>query len=187
MSVYKLFPATAPCWYLVLPVSGLADMTGSTTLSANSTFNLNAGATPGCEGDIAWDGDSSLSPSGAATLYSVPGAGGSAEFDTLTLAVLQTLSYSSTNIPNAAVNDVVAVKTNAGSYAKVVVTAISGTSITLQYDTYGVTAGAPVILNVMNNYSYSTVSQGSLFVIGGCGLANPVRRPSCRTPPKACP
>ena len=174
MSIYKLFPAVASALLaLALPVSGLADMAGTITLSANSTYNLNAGSTPGCAGDIFWGG-TSLSPSGAATLYSIPGAGGAAEFDSLTLASLQGLSYGIFGISNVAVNDVFAVKTGAGSYSKVLVTAVNGTSITLQYDTYGVTAGAPVLLNVMNNYSYSSVvAQGSIFVIVGCGLATP--------------
>ena len=174
MSMRKLFPATAiVILAFAIPVSALADMTDTVTLAANSTFNLNAGATPGCEGDIYWSG-TSISPSGAAALYSVPGAGGTGEFNTLTLTALQALAYAMTSIQNVAVNDVFAAKTSAGSYAKVLVTAIQGTSITLQYDTYGVTAGAPVVLNVMNNYSYSSlVAQGSVFVIYGCGLANP--------------
>ncbi|MGC9945406.1 MAG: hypothetical protein ABSF64_03325 [Bryobacteraceae bacterium] len=176
--MYQLVPATASVILaLLLPVSALADMTGTTTLSANSAYNLNAGATPGCAGDIFWSG-TSLAPDGTATLYSVPGAGGSAEFDTLTLATLQSLSYGVTGINNVAVNDVFAVKTTAGSYSKVLVTgmvtSLDGTSIALQYDTYGVTAGAPVVLRVMNNYSYANViAQGSLFAIVGCGLATP--------------
>jgi uncharacterized protein (TIGR03437 family) len=174
MSMQKLFTATAGAMLaLVLPVSALADLTGTTTLSAISFFNLNAGDTPGCLGDLFWDG-TSLSTYATSALYNVPGNGGSTEFDSLTLAILKTLSYEYfINIPNVAVNDVFVVLTNAGSYAKVLVTAINGTSITLQYDTYGVTAGAPVIVDVMNNYSYETVSPGSLFVIRGCGLASP--------------
>ena len=157
---------------LGLPVSALSDMTGTTTLPANSTYSLDAGATPGCTADIGWNG-TSIDPGGTATLYLVPGAGGSTEFDSLTLAILKTVSYTPIGITNVAVNDVFAVKTNAGNYAKVLVTAINGTSVTLRFDTFGVTAGAPVIYKVMNNYSYSSVARGSLFVIAGCGLATP--------------
>ena len=174
MSMPKLLPAIASvALALVFPCSASADLTGTVTLSTNSTFNLNAGATPGCAGDIVWAGSYYLGPSGAATMFVVPGAGGSAEFASLTLADLQSLTYAQTGISNPVVNDVFAVKTNAGSYAKVIVTAIAGTSITVQYLTYGATAGAPVILNVFNNYGYGGISDGSLFVIRGCGLATP--------------
>lgn len=170
MSMYKLFPAGA-ILALAFPLSLLADLTGSTTLPANSTFNLNAGDTPGCAGDIVWAGGY-LGPQGSAGMFVVPGTGGSVEFQSLTLSALQPLAYGQTGISSPAVNDVFAVKTNAGSYAKVLVTALTGTSITLQYQTYGVTAGAPVVLQALNNYSYSnTIAQGSLFVITGCGLA----------------
>jgi hypothetical protein len=182
----KLFPAIASAILtLVVPVSALADLTGTTTLPSNGTFNLNAGTTTGCEGDIAV-GRSYTDPNavtatgiylarvGAAKLYSVPGAGGVEEFNSLTLPILQTLTYGVTGIDNAAVDDVFAVYTNAGSYAKVLVTAVSATSITLQYDTFGVSAGQPAVFQAMNNYSYSSsVAQGSLFVITGCGMATP--------------
>jgi uncharacterized protein (TIGR03437 family) len=157
---------------LLLPMSGLADMTGTTTLSSNSGFNLDAGSTPGCTADIFWTG-TGIGTSGKAVLYAVPGAGGSGEYDSLTLAVLTTQSYQPMAISSVVVNDVFAVKTNAGSYAKVLVTAAGATSITLQYTTYGATAGAPVITQIANNYSYSNVAPGSLFVIFGCGLATP--------------
>jgi uncharacterized protein (TIGR03437 family) len=130
---------------------------------------LDAGATPGCTSDVTFTG-MQIGPSGTATLYAVPGAGGSAEYDSLTLTALQNQTYQMIPI-NIAVNDVFAVKTNAGDYAKVLVTATSSNSVSLQYTTYGATANAPVILSVMNNYSYSKVAPGSLFTIFGCGLA----------------
>ncbi len=46
-------------------------------------------------------------------------------------------------------------------------------SVTLQYLTYGVNAGTPVVTQVQNNFSYLGVSPGSLFLIVGCGLAAP--------------
>ena len=152
----------------LLPSPGLADMSGTVTLSTGSTFNLDAGSTPGCTPDIGLAGGQ-ISPSGAATLYLIPGSGG---YDSLTLANLKSLSYQHTPI-SPAVNTVFAVNTNGGNYAKVLITGASATSVTLQYTTYGATQGAPVILRAVNNYSYASVAPGSIFTIFGCGLATP--------------
>lgn len=172
MSRHGLFAFLAAALALLLPTSASADINGSTTLSADSGFNLDAGGTPGCTPDVFWAG-TAVTSSGKAAMYVVPGAGGSDEYDSLTLPVLAAQTYQPMAIPNVAVNDVFALRTNAGSYAKVLVTAISGTSIALQYTTYGATAGVPVITQIANNYSYGNVAQGSLFVIFGCGLATP--------------
>jgi uncharacterized protein (TIGR03437 family) len=134
-------------------------------------FNLDAGSTPGCTPDISWNG-TQVGPAGTAMVYAVAGAGGSAEYDSLTLPILQSLSYQLVPV-GVGVSSVFAVKTNTGDYAKVLVTAASSSSITLQYTTYGATAGAPVILKVVNNYSYSKIAPGTLFTILGCGLATP--------------
>ncbi len=198
MISHKSFPAIASVILaIVLPASALADLTGTATLSLNSSpissvnpslnsLSLNTGTTSGCVADVVLGQTISLSnggattsgtylgPSGAAKLYSVPGAGGVEEFNSLTPAILQALTYGTTGITNPVIDDVFVVITNAGSYAKVLVTASSATSVTLQYDTYGVTEGAPVLIGVMNNYSYSSsVAQGSLFMITGCGMAAP--------------
>jgi len=172
MSLSRRFLVSASVFLaLLFPVSGWADMTGTATLSTGSGFNLDAGATPGCTPDILWIG-SAIGPSGTAMVYAVPGAGGLAEYDSLTLASLQSFSYQSAPV-NVSVNPVLGVKTNAGDYAKLLVTASSAYSVTLQYTTYGATPNAPVILRVANNYSYSNVAPGSLFTIFGCGMASP--------------
>ena len=154
-----------------VPTPGFADITGIITLGSGNAFNLDAGSTPGCTPDIVFAGGQ-IGPSGAALLYAVPGAGGSAEYDSLTLADLQNQTYRPTSIA-IDLNTVFAVRTTAGDYAKVLVTASSSSSVTLQYTTYGPTAGAPVIQRTVNNYSYSKVAPGSLFTIFGCGLATP--------------
>jgi len=156
---------------LFLPLSGLADITGTMTLSNGSSINLDAGATPGCTADIQFTG-SQIAPSGAAMLYAVPGQGGSDAYAGLALSALQNEPYQTVAV-TASANTVFAVKTNAGDYAKVLITAASANSVTLQYMTYGATAGAPVILKAVNNYSYGEVAPGSLFTIFGCGLATP--------------
>ncbi len=159
-------------------------MTGTATLSnASNGLSLDAGATPGCSGDIDWTGNYIVLASPAphvAGIYGIPGAGGADEFNSLTEADLQGLTYSpgGTATP-AVVNGVFAVKTNGGHYAKVLVTAVGAdssgltNSVTLQYLTYGVSAGTPVVTQVQNNFSYLGVSPGSLFLIVGCGLAAP--------------
>lgn len=185
MSKSALFSLTAiAAMALAFPFSALSDMTGTVTLSnALNGYSLDAGATPGCTGDIVWAGNyiNLWSPAPhVAGIYSIPGAGGVDEFNSLTEAALQNLTYSppGTGAP-ATVNGVFAVKTNGGHYAKLLVTAV-GTdsygninSVTLQYLTYGVNAGTPVVTQVQNNFSYLGVSPGSLFIIVGCGLAAP--------------
>jgi len=157
----------------LLPTSAFADITGTVTLSTSSfTFNLDAGGTPGCTPDLAFAGGQ-IGPGGTALLYAIPGTGGSAEFDSLTLASLQSLTYQQAVSIPANANTVFAAKTTAGNYAKVLVTASTSNSVTLQYTTYGATAGAPVVLRAVNNYSYATVAPGSLFTIFGCGLTAP--------------
>ena len=178
----------------VFPFSAFADMSGTVTLQAGSTnnsYSFDAGATPGCAGDISYSYSSAtvlgvslggvISAWGTAAIYAVPGAGGSEEYSSLTEPILQQLAYTSTGITNVVADTVFAVYTNGGHYAKVLVTAVSSTSITLQFVTYEVTAGAPVILSVRNNYSAEGsgeglvwgIAPGTLFVVSGCGLAAP--------------
>ena len=57
------------------PLAALADMTGTTTLHANTALNLDTGATVSSGGDILWSG-SSLIPQGKATAFAIA-AGGS--------------------------------------------------------------------------------------------------------------
>ena len=94
--------------------------------------------------------------------------------------------YTQTPISGSAlaVNDVFAVYTNAGHYAEVLINAVSSTSITLQFTTFGATggaaAGAPVITKIQNNYSNIVaglpnygIAPSALFVVYGSGLADP--------------
>jgi len=159
---------------LAFPFPALPDMTG--TLALTTTVSLDAGATPGCAGDLSFGGNSIFltpSPTYSAGIYLIPGTGGVDEFNSLTAATLQNLAYAPSGSAPATVGTVFAVRTNGGHYAKVLVTAASSNSVTLQYTTYGVTAGTPVVIQVQNNYSYLGVAPGSLFIIVGCGLAAP--------------
>ncbi|MGD0870615.1 MAG: hypothetical protein ABSB88_13740 [Bryobacteraceae bacterium] len=168
---------------MALPIAALADVTGTPTLAANTALSLDTGATSSSGGDLLWSG-TSLTPQGNATAYNI-GPGGPSTYSLYTQQVLSALGslYSKSAIPasSLAVGDVFAVKTNGGNYAKLLVTAI-GTSISLQFDTFGASSGpaVPTITQILNNYGLvpagftnSGIAQGSLFIIKGSGLADP--------------
>jgi uncharacterized protein (TIGR03437 family) len=98
------------------------------------------------------------------------------------------LSSFSFEYSNAAVSEtslgvggILAVFTNGGNYAAILVTAQSGSSITFQYITFGsAAASGPTITAVVNNYGFipagfpnSGIALGTLFIISGTGLADP--------------
>ena len=182
-----VYPVTARAASSRDATQPVTEMTGTVTLSTSGgTFSFDAGATPGCPGDISVALSGTLlaiNVVGNATTYGVPGNGGSTEFDSLTEDILEQLTYTPGALFSSnPVNAVFAVHTNAGHYAKALVTAATGSSITVQYLTYEVTGGAPVILQVQSNYSsqgsvpyspFSGIAPGSLFVVSGCGFAAP--------------
>ena len=74
-------------------------------------------------------------------------------------------------------NAVAAYQTNGGNLGKFIVTAITGTSLTIQYTTY--ISVTPKITGVQNNYSLLVtglpnygIAPGSLFIIKGSSLAS---------------
>lgn len=167
---------------MALPVAALADLTGTPTLTANMTLNLDTGATSTSGGDIIWSG-SAMTPQANATAYNPPVALGASGFAALNQSTVMAFSsfFSKSAIPASglAVGDVFAVHTNGGNYAALLVTATSGTSISLQFVTYGVNSG-PTITAVENNYgavpagfSNSGIAQGALFFVVGTGMATP--------------
>jgi uncharacterized protein (TIGR03437 family) len=168
---------------LTLPIAALADLSQTKTLSAGTALNLETGATASSGGDILWSG-TSITPQGSATAVNL-GPLGSAGFAAMSQAALSYYpGYSNSPIAAStlAASDVFAVKNNAGHYAAVLVTAASGTSITLQFTTFGASSAAsgPTITQVLNNYGLipagfpnSGIAQGTLFIIKGSGLADP--------------
>src|SRR5580704_16405170 len=110
------------------PIAALADVTGTPTLSANTTLSLDTGATVTSGGDISWNG-TSITPQGSAVgIDATPLAGisGASGYSTVTSALITTLAASfggllsnSPITPN--VNDLLVVKTNGGNYAKILV------------------------------------------------------------------
>jgi len=165
------------------PVAIWADVSGTITLQNNTTLNLDTGATVTSGGDIQWNA-SSLIPQGKATAYAL-GTLGQIGFNTETEAVLKGLKIvaSAAPIPSSKlpVGELVAVYTNAGNVAKVLVTANSGDSISLQFNTFiAAVPTGPTITAVLNNSSLiptgfpnSGIAPSSLFVVKGSGLADP--------------
>jgi len=171
----------------VFPIAARADLSDTKTLTAAQSLNLDTGST--ASPDILWTGNS-LAPQGSAKAVILPGITGATAFGLLAQVQLQAFSVlaSSSAIPTGAltVGAIVAVFTNAGHPAKMMVTANSGGSITLQFTTYAATGGggggggAPTITQIVNNSSSILVgfpgygiAPSSLFAIKGSGLADP--------------
>ncbi len=168
---------------LALPAAALADLTGTKTLAANTSLNLDSGATASTGGDILWNG-SALTPQANAKAFDLGPLGSLDGLGKSTLDLIKSAA-SLAPIPSStlAVGEVIAVFTNGGNTAAVLVTANSGGSITLQFITFGVApgggGGGPSISKVLNNSSLipagfpnSGIAQGSLFQVLGSGLAD---------------
>ncbi len=171
------------------PIAALADTT--LTLLANNSLNLDTGAKVASGGDISWDG-TSLTPQGSATAIDVTSllGAGTPSYSTVTSSLISSLATSFGGLLNASpiaatANDLIIVKTNGGNYSKILVTAISGSSITLEFNTFGGSStgggGGPTISSLQNNYSYLQpglpsygIAPGSLFIIFGTGLSDKV-------------
>lgn len=175
---------------LTFPALSLADVSGTATLTASQTLNLDAGSTGTSGGDLLWNG-SALTPQGSATAGALPGLTGAAAYGALTSgqlaifgALLSTAAISSSSAGTGAI---LVVHTNGGNYAKLLVTSNSGGSIGLQYTTYGATSGGgggggggsngPSITDVQNaatnipsGLPNGAIAQGSLFVVKGSNL-----------------
>jgi uncharacterized protein (TIGR03437 family) len=169
---------------LAFPAAALADVTGTPTLSANSTLNLDTGVAGTSGGDISWDG-SKITPQAAATAIdftTFSSEGGSSFYNTLTSTLVSAFAGELSSGPiTPAAKDVILFKTNGGNFGKILVTSISGTSITLQFDTFGGSTKptGPNITGISNNYSGIAaglpnygIAPGSLFVIYGTDLAS---------------
>jgi uncharacterized protein (TIGR03437 family) len=168
---------TIVCLALAFPIAALADISGTPMLAANMALNLDTGATASSGADILWNGTNVTAQGNAtAVQISYSGATGFALYSQSDLELLQFYSKSPITV---IAGTAIAVKTNGGNWAKVLVTAKNGTSITLQFLTYESSSG-PHITQILNNYglippgfSNSWVAPGTLFIIKGSGLADP--------------
>ena len=171
---------------LVLPLSkpALADLSQTLTLSAGSSLNLDTGSViaPRTSGtpDILFDA-TGITRQGNATATNV----GVGAHNLHSVAVLTfTPGFSKRTIPlrELVLNDAFTVRTNGNRYSKLKVNAVSVTSITLEFVTYGVaatTSGARSITKILNNSSRTAtgfpntgVAPSSIFIVQGNALAD---------------
>ena len=174
---------------VALSVTAWADQSGNATLTASSSLNLETGDVSAAGGDILWNG-TSLTPQGRAGLYNL-GKYGSRVFKLIPARSAAAAPYSGAPIPAGALvaGEVFGVHTNGGHYAKVIVIAANGNSLSLQYRTFlaagsiaskpAAAGSAPVIAQLQNNYSFLQpgmpnygIAPGSLFLIFGTGMSS---------------
>ncbi len=177
----------------VFPAAALADLTQTATLSTSGPTNLSldTGATSSSGGDIQFSA-SGITPLGAAKAINI-GIQTAPGFAGITQLVVELYpGYSTATITTATLDTVVGstftdcfyVHTNGGNYAKVLVTASTGSTITLMFTTFGASSGGgssgpPTITAIRNNSSnifagfpnYG-IAPSSIFVIIGTGLAD---------------
>ena len=169
---------------IAFPFGAMANISGTPTLTAGMSLNLDTGATSSSGGDLLWSG-TTLTPQSKASAYDAGAILSASQFSSLTSTILSSLSALFNSSPiKPAVNDVIGAKTNGGNYAAILVTAISGTSITVQFITFtsSTAPSGPTVTGVLNNYSYtppgfsnSGIAPSTLFVITGSGLADPTK------------
>jgi uncharacterized protein (TIGR03437 family) len=171
---------------MVFPIAVLAQSSGTLALSSGQNVNLDTGTVVNTGGDLSWNG-SAFTPQGTATAANITTflGMGSATFNSLSQAELSALSFDYSNAAvtesSLGVGGILAVSTNGGNYAALLVTAQSGTSVTFQYMTFGSSApSGPTVTAVVNNYGFipagfpnSGIALGTLFIISGTGLADP--------------
>ncbi len=185
---------------LTFPVVALADVAGTPTLNSGSTLSLDTGTVATSGGDILFAGGS-VTTQGSATAADVADTPiadlyvGSSGYQTLVsqgstlittyAGLLASYLVSGTITPK--VNDILVVKTNGGNYSAVLVTAISSTSISLEFHTFEAasTSTGPTVTALANNYSNLSsglpnygIAPGSLFLIYGTDLTSAATVPS---------
>jgi uncharacterized protein (TIGR03437 family) len=166
----------------IFPIAALADLNQTTTLQSNSRLNLDTGAVPSSGGDLLWNG-LTITPQGNAKAFNLGDF--SSIFDSAPKAYYDSFKIVATSAPIAASllvpGDVFAAFTNGGNTAGVMVTAKSGSSITLRFITFiPVIPTGPTITAIQNNssriptgYPNYGIAPSSLFVVLGTGLADP--------------
>jgi len=165
-----------------------AAQSGSATLTAQLSLNLDTGIVSLTGGDILWN-RTALTPQGRAALYNL-GKLGSRVFKSIRARSAAAPAYSAAPIPASKLTagDIFGVHTNRGNYAKVIVTAAESGSLSLQYTTFvegnGSIAPRPAafgpllfITQIQNNYSFLVfgapnygIAPGSIFVVEGQNL-----------------
>jgi uncharacterized protein (TIGR03437 family) len=182
---------------LAIPIAAWADISGTATVNSGQNFNFDTGQVVSSGGDISFTG-SAITYVGSAKGGNLGALGfsGSSGYANVTPTILQALA----GLPGAATNtpilastitagtsngSVLALQTNGGNAAKYLVTAISSSSISFQYTTFGASGGGgggstPTLKDVQNNSSLtpngfpnSGVAPSTLIVVHGNNMANP--------------
>jgi uncharacterized protein (TIGR03437 family) len=178
---------------LLLPMAAWAQLTGTATVNAGQNFNFNTGNVVGSgAGDISFSGSAitfvGTAKGGNLAILDVTGTTG---YNGVSQTELQELGAGyasaapiSTNSLTAGTSNgsVLGILTNNGNYAKLLITALSASSISFQYTTYGVSAtgtSTPTVTNIQNNSSLipngfpnSGIAPSTLFVIHGSAMAS---------------
>lgn len=192
MNFWLPFPRSVLLLACLLPATAFADLTGTVTLAASATPNLNldTGATASAGGDVQFS-SSGIAPVGSATMIN-RGAILLDQFNILNLLEVELWpGYSTAPITLATLEtsalvgaDAFYVHTNGGHYSAVWVVSGNSSSITLMFITFGVAGGGssggpPAITAIRNNSSnifagfpnYG-ITPSSIFIIIGSGLAD---------------
>jgi uncharacterized protein (TIGR03437 family) len=159
-----------------LPLAALAD----------TTLNLDTGATGSSGGDIVFNPGKNISPLGKATLFDLAPSYPFANLDEPTVSMFSFLaSTDPISGSSLAPSEVFTVYTNGGNYGAVLLTAVSSGSVTLQYITWNssgkkiqgatLTLGGPPgpsITAVQDGASnMPNIAQGSIFIVKGTTLS----------------
>lgn len=165
---------------LAFAATAWGDVTNTLTLSSGQQLSLSAGTIVSSGGDLQFT-STGISFLGGAKAFDLNGNNASAypNFG-LTNAQLDASLMSSNPIPLSSliVGNLFLMQDNAGSFAKVLVTASSAASITLQFNTFqSVATSAPNISNVENaagevsqGLPNAGIAQGSIFILVGTGM-----------------
>lgn len=162
---------------LTLPLAALADVSNTVTISSGQSYSFDTGTASTSGGDIAFTGTSITFVGNAAgdslSLFGI------SYYSFLPAQSLAQDSYTSAPLRGSALatDEVFAVRTNGGNYTKVVIVAVSASSLEITYAAYGVTgtSNTPSISFISDAATYSTnaIAQGDIFVIKGIGLSGP--------------
>ncbi len=170
--------------FLFVPLLAFADLNETTVLQTNASVNLETGAVANSGGDLTWTGSILNLSSGIKDVDL--GAQGVTGFDFYTLAQLNPFAGAAKTTPIPAAKlvagELILVVDHAGRVSKIIVLANNGSSILIEFVTYGATpvVGVPSIAGVFNNSSLTPfgypnygIAPSSLFVIKGSNLADP--------------
>lgn len=163
------------------PIAAFADISGTLTISANTSVNMDTATVVTSGADFLWSG-TTLTPQGstkALNATALAGISGASGYATLSQTIISSFAAAGSSAPitGLAANTVVGYETNGGNFGKFLVTSVTGTTLVIQYTTY--ISVTPKITSVQNNYSLLVpglpnygIAQGSLFIIKGSSLAS---------------